>query len=152
MKNRFGKSHFNQSGYRFTESRTLIFNILFKTDKHLSADEIFSKIKVKYPGIGLATVYRNLEILQKLNIITKFDFGENLARYELTEDFSKKTHHHHLICKNCNSIFDYYDFIDDEVDLIKKLENKLSEKYKFKINNHRIEFYGLCDQCQKQKK
>ena len=146
---RFGRHHLRKFGYRFTEPRVAIFNILNTTNEHLSVDEIYEKIKNQYPGIGRATIYRTLDLLQKLNVVLKFDFGENLSRYELTEEYSNKNHHHHLICKTCNNIYDYFDFIDVEVNLIQKLEKKLSQKFNFEIDNHRIEFYGLCDKCKK---
>ncbi|MCK5583723.1 MAG: transcriptional repressor, partial [Elusimicrobiales bacterium] len=121
---------------------------LEKTSAHLSAEDIYLKVHTQYPNIGLTTVYRTLEVLAQMRLISKFDFGDGRARYELTKN-SKKEHHHHLVCTNCNRIIDYTDFIDEEVELLNKTEKALSKKFNFEISNHLIQFYGLCEKCKK---
>ncbi|MDD5081564.1 MAG: transcriptional repressor, partial [Candidatus Omnitrophica bacterium] len=118
-------------GYKLTISRQAILEVLSKTSKHLSAEEIYNDVYKIYPGAGLATVYRTLELLVELGLVHKFDFGDGRARYELIEGPEGKKHHHHLICTKCGKIIDYTDFIEDEVELLKKIEKGLSEKYNF---------------------
>jgi len=72
------------------------------------------------------------------------------ARYELAEGPKGARHHHHLVCTGCNKVIDYTDFIDEEVDLLRQTEKGLEKKYNFKINDHVIQFYGLCDKCRKE--
>lgn len=139
-------------GYRVTVPRQIILNILSKTDEHLSAEDVYLQAHKTYPRIGLTTVYRTLELLERMGVVSKFDFGDNRSRYELIRGPEEGGHHHHLVCTNCARIIDYTDFIDEEVELLKKTEKGLSEKYKFKVTNHVIQFYGLCDQCQKAEK
>ena len=137
-------------GYRLTMSRQVILDILNKTSKHLSAEEVYLAARKVYPAIGLTTIYRTLEILVDMGSVFKSDFGDGRARYELIASQNKKEHHHHhLVCTNCNRVVDYTDFIDKELELLKKTEKGLSRKYNFKINSHLIQFYGLCDKCQK---
>ncbi|MFH1287436.1 MAG: Fur family transcriptional regulator [bacterium] len=134
-------------GYRLTISRQVILNVLGNTTKHLSAEDIYMKVHKTYPIIGLTTVYRTLELLVQMALVYKFDFGDGRARYELVEDSKGSGHHHHLVCTDCNTVIDYTDFINEEVELLNQTEKGLSKKYNFRITNHLIQFYGLCGKC-----
>jgi Fur family ferric uptake transcriptional regulator len=138
---------FRNAGFRLTLPRQAILNVFTKNPKHLSAEEIFLSVHKKYPGIGLATVYRTLDLLTQMGLILKFDFGDRRSRYELASE-TKKGHHHHMVCSRCGRIIDYSDFMEEEIEFIKRLEAELSKKHKFKINSHQIHFYGLCEKCQ----
>ncbi len=140
---------FRGCGYRITAPREAILDVLSKSDEHLSAEEIYIKVHTYYPAVGLTTIYRTLDILANMGLIFKFDFGDSRARYELSEGPKGKKHHHHLICTNCNRIIDYADFIDEEIKLLEQTEKGLLKKYNFKSTNHLIQFYGLCEKCQK---
>ena len=136
-------------GYRLTLARQAILDVLTRTKKHLSAEEIYHEVYKIYPASGLSTVYRTLELLVQIGLVNKFDFGDGRARYELeaeTED-EKHHHHHHLVCIQCQRVINYTDFIDEEVELLRKTERGLSKKYNFKIKKHILQFYGLCDKC-----
>lgn len=112
---------FRGHGYRLTLSRQAILNVLSKTTKHLSAEEIYHEVHKIYPSSGLSTIYRTLELLIQLRMIHKFDFGDGRARYELNRGSENKNyHHHHLVCINCQKVINYTDFIDDEVELLKR--------------------------------
>jgi Fur family ferric uptake transcriptional regulator len=134
-------------GFRLTVGREAIIDVLARLDKHLSAEDIFLELHSDHPGIGLTTIYRTLELLVQTGIVAKFEFGHGRAKYELSEEYGKKTHHHHLICKNCQTIIDYSDFLEDELSYIQKTEKGLSKKYHFNIDSHVITFYGLCGAC-----
>jgi len=141
---------FKGCGYRLTIGREAILSVLSKAEDHLSAEDIYMKIHPRCPNVGLTTIYRTLDVLSNLGMVYKFDFGDGRARYELAEGPKGAHHHHHLVCTSCNRVIDYTDFIDEEVELLRETEKGLSRKYDFKINNHVIQFYGLCDQCNKQ--
>ena len=136
-------------GHRLTMPRKAILEVLSNSDDHLSAEDIYISIHGLYPAIGLTTVYRTLDLLVQMGVVFKFDFGDGRARYELMDHFSKKAHHHHLICTSCKTIIDYDDFVHEELDLIHKTENALSERHNFQISGHMMQFYGLCDECRK---
>ncbi|RKY36482.1 MAG: transcriptional repressor [Candidatus Omnitrophota bacterium] len=139
---------FRKHGYRLTLPRQAILDVLSRTTKHLSAEEIYIEVHRIYPSIGLSTVYRTLELLVQVSLIFKFDFGDGKARYELIRSLEREYHyHHHLICTQCNRVIDYTEFIKDEMELFKKTEKNLSKKYGFKINRHIVQFYGVCDKC-----
>ncbi len=135
--------------YRLTIPRKAILEVLSNSDDHLSAEDIYITVHNLYPTIGLTTVYRTLDLLVQMGVVFKFDFGDGRARYELMDHFSKKAHHHHLICTSCKTIIDYDDFLDEELDLIHKTENALSDRHNFEIKGHTMQFYGLCDKCSK---
>ena len=82
-----------------------------------------------------------------MGLVFKYDFGDGRARYELAEGPKGGRHHHHLVCTSCGRVVDYTDFIDEEIELLQKTEKGLSKKYNFKITDHLIQFYGLCDKC-----
>ncbi len=138
---------FTEKGHRLTAPRKAVLNILSKDLNHPTVEEIYLQVHKDYPSIGMMTVYRTLDLLVEWGTVHKFDFSEGKARYELIEHPEGLGHHHHLICQKCKKIINYTDFIDEEVKLITKLEKRLAKKHNFKINNHIIEFYGVCDNC-----
>ena len=138
---------FRGCGYRLTIPREAILDVLSRTSRHLSAEDIFLAVHKVYPAIGLTTIYRTLELLVQMRLVFKFDFGDKRARYELAEGTKGIRHHHHLVCTRCGRIIDYTDFIDEEKELLGQTEKGLSKKFNFKITNHIIQFYGLCDKC-----
>jgi Fur family ferric uptake transcriptional regulator len=140
---------FKGGGHRLTAPRQAILGVLSKTSEHLSAEEIYMAVHKTYPAIGLTTIYRTLDLLVAMGVIVKFDFGDKRARYELAEGLQGKRHHHHLLCTQCGKIIEYTDFMEEEKELLGRTEKGLSKKFNFKITNHIIQFYGLCDKCQK---
>ena len=142
---------FRGYGYRLTIPRGAILDALSKTSKHLSAEDVYRIVHKNYPGVGLTTVYRTLELLVEMGLVFKFDFGDGRARYELAEGPKGERHHHHLVCTACGRVIDYTDFIDEEKELLGQTEQGLSKKFNFKITNHLIQFYGLCDSCRSKK-
>jgi Fur family ferric uptake transcriptional regulator len=82
-------------------------------------------------------------------LVKKYDFGQGRARYELVK--KDVHHHHHLICEKCGRVIDYDDFMDEERNLVKKIEEVLSKKHNFKIKTHNLQFYGLCKECQERR-
>jgi len=135
---------------RLTKPRQAILDILNHIGKHVSAEQIYKEASKISSNVGLSTIYRNLELLVRIGLVWKFDAGDNKARYEIAKR-PDESHHHHLICKKCNSIIDYSDSIGNEKDFIREREKKLSSKYQFKIENHSIDFFGVCHTCSKNK-
>jgi Fur family ferric uptake transcriptional regulator len=131
---------------RWTLPRESILDLLSRTSKHLSAKEIYDDLSKAYPGIGQSTIYRTLSLLVQTGFLNKMDIGDGPKRYEYRSS-SKMEHHHHLICTKCGKIIDYSDFIDEEEKLVKEAEKNITGKYNFKVQDHNIEFYGLCKDC-----
>lgn len=136
-----------QSGYRITSGRKAVLDFLSEYHGHLSAEDIYNKVHEYYPAIGLASVYRTLQMLVNVGLVFKFDFGDGRARFEVVECPSGPNHHHHLICTNCGRIINHSDFLEEELSFLKKVEEGLMKKYGFKITNHDLHFHGLCNHC-----
>ncbi len=140
---------FKQFGYKMTSGREITIDVLAATNEHLSAEDIYLKVHSVNPSIGLTSVYRTLELLVNMGIVSKFDFGDGRARYEMAEGPKGAKHHHHLVCTGCGRIVDYSDFLSEEKAFFKTVEGALSKKYDFRITNHLVQFYGLCVICQR---
>ena len=140
------KHRLKDHGSRWTIPREAILELLSRSQKHMSAKELYASLYDSYPGIGLTTVYRTLDLLARMGIVTKLTLGDGQSRYEF-KSREKVDHHHHLICTGCGKIIDYSEFLDEELSLVKKTEERLAKKYNFMIQDHNIEFLGLCEKC-----
>lgn len=128
------------SEYKITPQREIILRTFMdNSDQHLSAEDVHSLVKDRHPDLGLATVYRTLDVLFELGIIHKSDFGDGKNRYELTHE--NEHHHHHLICLQCGSVEEFED------DLLESLEAQILRKSHFKVLDHDLKFYGQCKKC-----
>ena len=122
------------AGLKVTHPRTKILEVLQSNpEDHLSADAIHSYLASHNESIGLATVYRVLTQLEMAGLVQKNQFKENQSTYEI-----KKQHHDHLICTTCGKIIE---FINDDLE---KLQEKISEKYQFRLNSHVMTLFGEC--------
>ncbi|MFC1984752.1 Fur family transcriptional regulator, partial [Chloroflexota bacterium] len=92
----------SRQGYRVTPQRMMILAAIEKSDDHISADEIYSQVVARYPNVNISTVYRTLELLERLGLVTETDLGEGRVRYHPVE----KGHHHHLVCRECGATID----------------------------------------------
>jgi Fur family transcriptional regulator, ferric uptake regulator len=131
-------------GYKLTPQREATVRVLLEHEEdHLSAEDVFMLVKDKAPEIGLATVYRTLELLSELHVVEKMNFGDGVARYDLRDD-STRHHHHHLICVQCGSV--------DEImeDWLTPLEERLENEFQFHVLDHRLDFQGICKRCRDQ--
>jgi Fur family ferric uptake transcriptional regulator len=136
-------------GYKMTQGRKTIMDILIASEGHLSAEDIYFKAHSVQHTLSLASVYRTLEIFVKMGLVNKFNFKDGGARYELAESPGGRRHHHHLICTSCGIVIDYGDFSGEELNLLRQTEKHLSVKYGFTIANHTVHYYGLCEECNK---
>jgi len=126
--------------YKLTPQRKTILKVLLDNEeKHLSAEDIYQIVKHHYPEIGLATVYRTLELLADIDILQKMNFDDGKARYEFSSH--DEHHHHHLICLKCGKVIEFND------DLLDVLEKTISEKKDFEVLDHKLKFYGYCSKC-----
>ncbi len=137
------KEMLKEEGYKLTTQRQAILNVIVENqDKHLSPEEIYDIVKLKHPDIGIATVYRTLQLLEKFNIVYRVNFDDGYNRYELNYD-SESHHHHHLICLKCGKV------IEVKLDLLETLENEIEKENGFKIMDHNVKFFGYCSECRK---
>jgi Fur family transcriptional regulator, ferric uptake regulator len=137
------KVKFTEEGIRFTQAREAIMEVLTRSSKHMSAEDIYVILRDIQPSIGFATVYRTLDLLTKMGMVIKLDFGDGRARYEIVAE--DKTPHYHLICSSCGRVTEDY----GEEGKMEEMKNEMYEKYKFKTKNMKVYFLGTCYQCQK---
>ena len=132
-----------ENNYKMTPQRKEILQVFvdYSDSHHLSAEEVYEILREKDFDFGLATVYRNVELLNELGILAKVDFGDGRARYELSTTDPQVHDHHHLICLNCKKVIEF------EEDLLYELEEFISEKSRFQIINHEVKFFGYCSEC-----
>jgi len=136
-------------GLRSTLPRRVILETLLNTSEYMSAEDVFNHIHKEYPGIGLATVYRTLILMEQLNIVHKFEFGEGKARYEISKD-DEDPHFHFLLCDHCHKVIPFADFSDKEKKFYKNIEKQLEKEHHFSINRHVVQFWGICGDCKSQ--
>lgn len=140
------KKQLHESGFKLTPQREATLLVLLENEKdHLSAEEIFFFVKQKNDEIGLATVYRTLEILVDLKIVDKISFDDGVARYDLRKEGAKHFHHH-LLCLQCGNIEE----IDE--DLLGEVEKVVEKQFHFIVKDHRLTFHGICQNCQNKPK
>lgn len=137
------KEDLKKKGYKLTPQRRAIVDTIIQSEgKHLTAEEIYDEVKKICPEIGLATVYRTIQLFEQIGLVSKLQLNDGCSRYEIVHS-DERHMHHHLICNICNSV------IEVEDDLLEQLEEKIKKQYKFKILDHSVKFYGICEECQK---
>ena len=133
-----------ESGYRLTPQRMAIINTLIGNKEHLSVDDIYERVRVGFPMIGLATVYKSISMLKEMGEITELNFLNDSARF----DGSGETPHPHIICTQCKTVIDINDYLEFRGHPIKNLPTEIRAKTGFEINNFRLDFFGICPACQ----
>ncbi|QUH26680.1 Fur family transcriptional regulator [Serpentinicella alkaliphila] len=135
------KDKLKEKGFKLTPQRRATLEVIINNQgKHLSTEEIYDLVKVDCPEIGLATVYRTLQLLDEISVISKMSLDDGCSRYELN-NHEDDHQHHHLICQKCG------DIIEVEIDLLEHLEEEIEKVYNFKINDHKVKFFGECSKC-----
>lgn len=135
------KNILQKKGYKLTNQRKDILKVIVENhDDHLSCEDVFNIVSKENPDLGIATVYRTLQLFEKLNIVYKINFDDGLSRYELNSG-AENHQHHHLICLECGKV------IEVKMDLLESLENEIEREGNFKIVDHNVKFYGYCNNC-----
>jgi Fur family ferric uptake transcriptional regulator len=130
-------------GLRSTSQRDAILNAFIEAGQHLSADEMYARVRKSHPRIGYATIYRTLKLLAEAGLAEERRFEDGFTRFEYKKP---NTHHDHLICTGCGSIFEF------ENESIEALQQDVASKKGFEVLSHKLEIYGLCAVCQRRKK
>ena len=131
-------------GLKVTAQRIAVLSVLSeKPDSHLTAEEIYDLVKAGSPDIGLATVYRTIQMLLELNIIDRIYLDDGYVRYELGHVYEDEDshHHHHLICVKCGRVMSF------QGDLLETFEMRMEEETGFQIQDHDVKLYGFCRDC-----
>jgi Fur family ferric uptake transcriptional regulator len=127
------------AGMKITQQRMQLLEILLHHPEPISADDIFQRFGKKSAGMDLVTIYRILKKFEEVNLVTRLEFGDGIARFELTLESGH--HHHHVICRNCQKVEPLH-LCNLDVHL------KTVEAMGYAQVSHRLDFFGLCSRCQ----
>jgi Fur family ferric uptake transcriptional regulator len=132
-------SKLSQQGYRMTPQRMMILSAIENSNDHISAEEIYTQVVAKYPHVNISTVYRTLELLKELGLVTETNLGEGRVRYHPAD----KGRHHHLVCQECGTITNL-----DEL-VLSSLKGTLLREYEFSADLRHLAIFGRCANCNK---
>ena len=122
---------------RKSKQKEAILRVLKRTSSHPTADWVYEQVRKEIPNISLGTVYRNLKSLQQEGKLLELDLAGTQGRFDARTD-----NHYHFRCEQCGRIFDVDGLVDGNLD------ERVTRKTGFKVSNHRLEFRGLCKDCQ----
>ena len=127
-----------EKGHRITPQRIAIVRILVESPEHPSVEDIFEKVKVNFPTTSLATVYKTISVVKELGEVLELEFSNDHNRY----DGNKPYPHPHLMCIQCKRI------VDPDLSSLADLTQELTSDSGYRIISHRLDFYGICPECQ----
>lgn len=129
----------SSKGLRLTKQRRKIVQAFLDHKEHVSAEELYLKVKEGSPEIGYTTVYRTLKLLFEADLAHASNFGDGFARFEPAH---LGEHHDHLICRKCGGITE---FVSEHIE---KMQKNVARDHGFKITDHTLDIYGVCRDCQ----
>ena len=128
--------------YRITPQRVELIRLIAASVGHPSASQLNNQIKVQFPTMSLATVYKTLDLLKEVGEVLEIGLRDD-SHY----DGNKPYPHPHLICMKCQKI------MDGELDVaVGKIVEEVENNFGFRVVKHQLDFYGLCPDCQKKSK
>jgi len=127
-----------EKGIKLTPQRRLILDIVHESEGHLTGEDIIRIVEHKMPGVNKSTVYRTLELLEKLDCVYKSESGNRFIYHHAEEG-----HHHHLTCNKCGKT------VSCDEDLFAPVEKSLRAKYGFNVDFRHLVINGICADCQK---
>lgn len=129
-----------ENGYKVTPQRLAIYDVLEKNDEHPSAEVIYKKLRPKYPSMSFATVYKTVEILNKIDVIQILNTGEDSNRYD-----ANVSKHYHIQCTECGKIENI------EATEIPGAQESIVKNTGYSLSGEQVYFYGVCPMCQRKK-
>ena len=133
-----------EKGLKMTRQRLVVLEVLAENpEQHLTAEDIYERVKVENPDIGLATVYRTVQLLLELELIDRINLDDGFVRYEIGDMEKKRLHHrhHHLICLKCGRVSAFQE------DMLEALETGVKQALGFQVVDHEVKLYGYCKDC-----
>jgi Fur family peroxide stress response transcriptional regulator len=127
-----------ESGHRLTPQRVALLRLLAESRGHPSARHLYERLQLQFPTTSPATVYKTLALLKEMGEVLELGFSDDDNRY----DGSRPTPHPHLVCVCCRAI------LDPDLSLLHDLESEMARVSGYRIVGHRLDFYGVCPDCQ----
>ena len=131
-----------EEGYRLTPQRMAVIKTLVGNREHLSAEQIYERVKVDFPMTSLATIYKTVSVLKEMDELLEISINGDSTHY----DGGSPHPHPHVICTRCGRIIDID--MDAGVADMTPLPLEVAQKTGFRIESHRLDFFGICPQCQ----
>jgi len=131
--------YLEKNAQRKTQERFIILDEIYSRTDHFDAESLFIELKNKNYQISRATVYNTLELLVECDLVTKHQFGNNMARYEKSFGYRQ---HDQLICIDCNKVLEFCD------PRIHQISTRMGELLHFDIAHHSLILYGRCGGCE----
>ncbi|RJR23331.1 MAG: transcriptional repressor [Desulfobacteraceae bacterium] len=128
------------NGHKITPQRMAIVKILVNSEGHPSVENIHAHLKKDFPTMSLATVYRNIVLIKSLGEVLELGFPDGSNRYDGNNPYP----HPHVICIKCKKI------VDPDLESLDEMKKEVALETKFKILNHRLDFFGICSNCMEQ--
>jgi Fur family ferric uptake transcriptional regulator len=125
-------------GVRWTAQRQVIVETFLASGEHITVDELHRRVRDIDRTVSAATVYRTVNMLEKIGFAHRRDFGGASASFESAFE---KAHHDHLVCVACGAITEFHH------DRIEELQDEVAREHGFRLSHHRMELYGLCAEC-----
>lgn len=123
-----------------TQQRDHVAEIVLTSDDHLSVEQIRRRLAERGTRVGLATIYRTVDLLTRSGLVRGHDFGQGFRRFEPVPTQST---HEHLICERCGSVTEFAH------ERLERMLPIIADEYGFRPERHRIEIYGVCRDCQR---
>ena len=133
------KDFLKEQQQRWTPQRKLILKVFLQQKGHISIDDLHKKIQNEDTTIGIATLYRTMKLLTEAGLADMHSFNEKTTYERLYQ----VKHHDHLICKTCGKTVEF------EHPLIEKYQVEVCERHGFDLRSHRMELFGICNECRK---
>lgn len=127
----------DRAGYRLTEPRRSLAALIASRDGHFTAAELVAGARTRRLGVGRATVFRTLEVLEALGAVERLDLPSGEHAYVVCE----RAHHHHVICSRCGRTSDIRD------GSLQAVVGKIAARTGYRVDTHRLELFGLCPAC-----
>ena len=127
-----------EQGHRLTPQRMAVLKILAADEGHPSVEQVYERVKVDFPMTSLATIYKTVTLLKEMGEVLELGFSDDSNRYDGIRPYP----HPHLICTRCRKI------VDPEVATLSELHQEVARVSGYQIVSHRLDFFGICPQCQ----
>lgn len=128
-----------RKGLKQTQQRKQIIELFLSKDDHIDAEELYELARRQGYHVGLATVYRTLNLLKDACLVSQNNFSDGRSVYELLKPGQ---HHDHLVCLSCGKVVEF------ENNEIESLQEKIAKEYGFVLISHRLDLLGHCSKCQ----